>query len=101
MRVLGAGIAGLYAARLLQDAGIDALVLEGSGRVGGRCWTGRDVPGRPEFGAVQIGHGYARVRDQIRQLGVALAPPGANSFAETRLPGTAVSLDGQPVSKTS
>jgi monoamine oxidase len=99
--ILGAGIAGLYAARLLQDAGIDALVLEGSGRVGGRCWTGRDVPGRPEFGAVQIGHGYARVRDQIRQLGVALSPPGANSFAETRLPGTAVSLDGQPVSKTS
>ena len=99
--ILGAGIAGLYAARLLQDAGVDALVLEGSGRVGGRCWTGHDVPGRPEFGAVQIGHGYARVRDQIRQLGVALAPPGANSFAETRLPGTAVSLGGQPISKTS
>ncbi len=99
--ILGAGISGLYAARLLEDVGIDAQVLEGSGRVGGRCWTGKDVPGRPEFGAVQIGHGYARVRDQVRQLGVALSPPGANSFAETRLPGTAVSLGGQPVSKTS
>jgi len=99
--ILGAGISGLYSARLLQDAGIDALVLEGSARVGGRCWTSRDVPGRPEFGAVQIRHGYARVRDQVRQLGVALSPSGANSFAETRLPATAVSLGGQPVSKTS
>ena len=97
--ILGAGIPGLYAARLLEDVGIDAQVLEGSGRVGGRCWTGKDVPGRPEFGAVQIGHGYARVRDQVRQLGVALSPPGSNSFAATRLPGTAVSLGCRPVPK--
>ncbi|HYQ46498.1 MAG TPA: NAD(P)/FAD-dependent oxidoreductase [Polyangiaceae bacterium] len=40
--VLGAGIAGLTAARALADAGKRVLVLEAASRVGGRIWT---VPG--------------------------------------------------------
>lgn len=40
--VLGAGIAGLTAARRLADAGKSVLVLEAADRVGGRIWT---VPG--------------------------------------------------------
>ena len=37
--VVGAGIAGLAAARTLQDHGIDVTVLEARDRIGGRAWT--------------------------------------------------------------
>ena len=37
--VLGAGLAGLAAARTLTDRGIDVTVLEARDRIGGRCWT--------------------------------------------------------------
>ncbi len=37
--VIGAGAAGLAAAARLRDAGRNALVLEASGRAGGRAWT--------------------------------------------------------------
>ena len=37
--VVGAGIAGLAAARTLADRGVSVTVLEGGDRIGGRCWT--------------------------------------------------------------
>ena len=37
--VIGAGLAGLGAARALRDAGRRAVVLEGADRIGGRAWT--------------------------------------------------------------
>ncbi|HUA78059.1 MAG TPA: NAD(P)/FAD-dependent oxidoreductase [Acetobacteraceae bacterium] len=37
--VVGAGVAGLAAAATLKEAGKRALVLEASGRIGGRAWT--------------------------------------------------------------
>jgi monoamine oxidase len=48
-------------------------VLEGSGRVGGRAYTGDHIYGRPELGASQIGPYYARVRYVAERLGVELA----------------------------
>ncbi|WP_431804028.1 flavin monoamine oxidase family protein [Microbacterium sp. bgisy203] len=39
--VIGAGVAGVTAARLLQDAGRRVVVLEARDRIGGRTWTDR------------------------------------------------------------
>ena len=39
--VVGAGLAGLTCAYRLQQAGYAAQVFEASGRIGGRCYTGR------------------------------------------------------------
>ena len=41
--VLGAGIAGLAAARALSQLGYEITVLEARDRIGGRCWTVDDV----------------------------------------------------------
>lgn len=70
--VIGAGLAGLYAALLLQDAGARVTVLEATRRAGGRAFTGDGIPGRPEFGASQVGQYYARVRDVAQRLEVGL-----------------------------
>jgi monoamine oxidase len=94
--ILGAGMSGLHAARMLQTAGVTVAVLEGSARIGGRCWTAYDVPGQPEFGAEQIGHEYGRVRGNASDLGIAMIPPRMGAMGETKLPKVAVSIGGAP-----
>lgn len=55
--VIGAGTAGLSAARDLVDAGQSVIVLEARGRIGGRVWTNRTFSYTPvEYGAEFI-HG--------------------------------------------
>jgi monoamine oxidase len=73
--VLGAGLSGLHAALQLQDLGIDVQVIEANTRVGGRVWTRREIYGRPETGAHQVGANYGRVRDNCRKFGVVLEDP--------------------------
>ncbi|MGE8413795.1 MAG: flavin monoamine oxidase family protein [Pseudomonas sp.] len=70
--VIGAGISGLAAARMLHAAGHRVTVVEGRDRVGGRIWTNRnwkDVP--VDLGASWI-HGIDGnpVADLVRQLGI-------------------------------
>ena len=73
--VLGAGLSGLHATRLLEAEGKDVLVLEGSNRIGGRMHTlDHGELGRTEGGGEQVGASYARIIDTARQLGVTLTP---------------------------
>jgi monoamine oxidase len=82
--VIGAGMAGLYAALLLEEAGLKTVVLEGRDRVGGRLLTLDGVPGRPEAGGLQIGTLYGRTMDAAMRAGIELvdpAPPVSRGFA--------------------
>jgi monoamine oxidase len=54
--VIGAGVAGLGAARALHDAGLDVVVLEARERIGGRAYT-RDVGGAPVDAGAMYVHG--------------------------------------------
>ncbi|MDB6092062.1 MAG: hypothetical protein JWN85_4846 [Gammaproteobacteria bacterium] len=60
--IIGAGVAGLVAARALAEAGRSVLVLEARDRIGGRVWTRRDVDS-----AVPIELGAEFIHGQIPQ----------------------------------
>ena len=70
--VIGAGISGLAAARMLHAAGHRVTVIEGRDRVGGRIWTNRSWRDTPvDLGASWI-HGVDGnpVANLARQLGI-------------------------------
>lgn len=73
--VVGAGIAGLSAARYATAQGLRVVVLEARERVGGRIWTSDDWPDVPvDLGASWI-HGTDGnpVYDEITRLGIETA----------------------------
>lgn len=70
--IVGAGLAGLTAARALVAAGVDALVLEARDRVGGRTWTIQTDDGVPiDLGGQWIGPGQQRIAALAREFGLA------------------------------
>lgn len=80
--VIGAGAAGIAAARQLVDAGKRVIVLEARNRLGGRVWTEEFAGLPPELGGVALDmgaawvHGYERnpLSEMARAAGVALKP---------------------------
>lgn len=80
--VIGAGAAGLSAARALHEHELDVVVLEARERVGGRVFTHRDraTPIPIELGAEFI-HGSApEVNDVLREAGIASCDIGGRRW---------------------
>ena len=73
--VVGAGLAGLAAARTLEAGGARVQVLEGANRIGGRLHTVERGGIRFEVGGVQVGDGYERLRTHAQAVGVRIVPP--------------------------
>ena len=72
--VLGAGLAGLSAARDLALGGADVLGLEARGRVGGRVEQVSVDDGRPvQLGGELIGRGHTAYLGLVEELGLTLA----------------------------
>ncbi len=73
--VIGAGLAGLSAARRLHAAGVDALVLEARDRVGGRTERGVTADGTTvELGGQWIGQTQNRMYELVDELGLHTFP---------------------------
>lgn len=69
--VMGAGISGLSAARLLRQHGVDVVVLEARDRVGGRTWTISDpVCNNVDIGGAYVGPTQRRVIRLATELGI-------------------------------
>src|SRR5438093_12501565 len=77
--VVGAGYAGLTAARRLADAGKSVIVLEARDRVGGRIWTHElsDCSPIDRRGAV-LGAGHDAIHGCAKEGGVAAYKTWAN-----------------------
>ncbi|MGK8520224.1 flavin monoamine oxidase family protein [Nocardia asteroides] len=83
--VVGAGYAGLCAARTLRAAGRDVVVLEASDRAGGRTLTARTGDGwAVDLGGQWISGAHTRLTALAEEYGAAMyAPPeGANLLVE-------------------
>src|SRR3954449_4194278 len=73
--VVGAGLAGLTSAYRLQQAGLAAQIFESSGRIGGRCYTGRGdfADGQIyEHGGELIDNNHIEIKQLAQELGFTL-----------------------------
>jgi len=82
--VVGAGFAGLSAARALERGGAAVTVLEARERVGGRVWSTTMANGIPvERGGEFIFEGYDTLKSLVQELGLELVSRGFN-YADRR-----------------
>jgi monoamine oxidase len=70
--VVGAGLAGLTAARELSRRGLDVLVLEARDRIGGRTWTGPFEDLEVELGGEFVHWFQAHVWAELTRYGLAI-----------------------------
>lgn len=70
--VVGAGLAGLHTAHLIEKEGFSVQVVEASDRVGGRLRTARNADYHTELGGSEVGTLYGRVRGACERLNVGL-----------------------------
>ena len=85
--VIGAGAAGLGAARALADAGRRVIVLEARDRIGGRVWTDHD------FGPVPVERGAEFIHGERAETWVWLRRAGLSAASQARWSGRRIVLD--------
>lgn len=69
--IVGAGLAGLYAAKILREQGLSITVLEARERVGGKVYSVNTPEGRRlDLGAQWIGPDQTRMLNLVRSLGL-------------------------------
>ncbi|UOQ89151.1 FAD-dependent oxidoreductase [Agromyces endophyticus] len=82
--VLGAGLAGLSAARDLAAAGVDVIVVEARARAGGRVEQAKTPDGRlVQLGGEIIGSFHTAYKELVGELGLTLVPTFVASNGET------------------
>jgi monoamine oxidase len=95
--VLGAGLSGLNAARLLEQQGLSVIVVEARGSVGGRMRTLDHLPGSPEGGGSQIGSNYARTLATVAELGLQTHGGRGSTFGRAfNLGGEMIAVEAWP-----
>src|SRR5437660_4481776 len=89
--IIGAGVAGLTAARELAAAGVRVLVLEARDRLGGRVLTHHTAEGPVELGAEFVHGAFPEILAVVQEAGLRLrevgrgAPRGYFSAMDTLL----------------
>ncbi len=95
--VIGAGVSGLNTALILEEQGLDVLILEGSNRIGGRVYTLDDKKHKPNAGANELSaESHPRTVDMAKRLGLAFIPwlgPGTG----TGFPAISFYINGKTV----
>lgn len=90
--IIGAGAAGLGAARKLMKAGRSVLIVEAAGRVGGRAWTQSDSFGVP------VDMGCSWISGSKKNKFTKIAREGGFTLVDHSDVGTALFIDGRPAS---